>query len=208
MLGVSAERVRQLINSGRLDARRISGRWLVDPGSADRLARRERRAGRPWAPARAWGLLALAAGRNAPWLADADVRRLREVLADRGLAALAPQLQRRADRRSWYVHPGMLDDLLAEDGVVVGGAGASGWLRDRGPVEVYLAADLVDRLVRRYVPDVSAAEPNVIARVVNGPWPFLPGERAAWREVAAVDLLERGDDSRARRVALELLRRA
>lgn len=205
VLGVSAERVRQLIKAGRLDARQVSGRWLVDPGSADRLAHRQRHAGRPWAPARAWGLLALSAGRTAPWLPESDVGRLREVLARRGVAGIASQLHRRADRRGWYVHPGLIDDLLAEDGVVVGGARASGRLRDSGPVDVYIAADVVDRLVRRYVPDESSREPNVIARVVNGPWPFAHGERAAWPAVAAVDLLERGDDSRARRVAHELL---
>ena len=207
-LGVSLERVRQLIRDGRLDARQVSGRWLIEPDSVDRLAHEQRRAGRPWAAARAWGLLALAAGRDVSWLAPAEVRRLREVLADRNVGEMASQLRRRADRRPWYVHPGMIEDLLAEDGVVVGGARASGQLRDSGPIDVYIAGDVLERLVDRYVPDQSPAEPNVIARVVRGPWPFAHGERVVWPEVAAVDLLERGGDDRARRVAHELLRRA
>ena len=61
-LDVSLERVRQLIRDGRLDALQVSGRWFVDPDSVDQLAHEQRRAGRPWAAARAWGLLALAAG--------------------------------------------------------------------------------------------------------------------------------------------------
>ncbi len=96
----------------------------------------------------------------------------------------------------------------ARDGVVVGGARASGRLRDSGPIDAYIAADLLDRLVDRYAPDECADQPNVIARVVTSPWPFAPGERTAWPEVAAVDLLERGDDARARLVARELLSHA
>jgi excisionase family DNA binding protein len=207
-LGVSLERVRQLIRDGRLDAIQVSGRWFVDPDSVDQLAHEKRRAGRPWAAARAWGLLALAAHRDVSWLAPAEIRRLREVLAVRNIGEMASQLRRRADRRSWYVHPGMIEDFLAGDGVVVGGARASGHLRDSGPIDVYIAGDVLDRLVDRYDPDQSAAEPNLIARVVRGPWPFAHGERVAWPEVAAIDLLERGGDDRARRVAHELLRRA
>ena len=130
------------------------------------------------------------------------------MLADQGLSEVASQLRQRADRRPWYVHPGLIEDLLAEDGVVVGGARASGQLRDSGPIDVYIASDVLERLVSRYVPDQSAAEPNLIARVVRGPWPFGHGERMVWPEVAAVDLLERGGDDRARRVAHDLLRRA
>jgi len=118
------------------------------------------------------------------------------------------QLGRRAERRGWYVHPGMLDDLLAGDGVVAGGARASGKLRDGGPIDLYIAADVLDRVVKRYAPEERPDHPNVIARVVRAPWPFAPGERKAWPAVAAVDLLERGDDTRALRVARELLRRA
>ncbi len=207
-LDVSLERVRQLIHDGRLDARQVSGRWLVDPGSVDQLAREERHAGRPWAPARAWGLLALAAGRPVAWLAPAEIRRLSDVLARRELDELAFQLRHRAERRLWYVHPGMVEDLLAEDGVVVGGARASGRLRDGGPIDMYIANDVLERLIDRYVPDEGAVEPNLIVRVVRAPWPFAHGERKAWPEVAAIDLLERGADERARRVAFELLGRA
>lgn len=208
ILGVSSERVRQLIHDERVDARLLSGRWLVDAGSVDRLAHEQRHAGRPWAPARAWGLLALAAGRDVSWLPSPEIRRLREVLAHRAVGDVAFQLRRRADRHRWYVHPGMTEDLLAEEGVVVGGVRASGKLRDSSPIDVYIAADVLDRLVDRYVPDEKAGDPNLIARVVRSPWPFAHGERTAWPEVAAIDLLERGDDARARRVAHELLSRA
>lgn len=204
VLEVSPERVRQLIRFGRLDARPLAGRWSVDPISLDRLVHEQRPAGRPWAPSRAWGLLALAAGREAAWLTPPEIRRLRGVLANKGLEELAFQLRQRADRQGWYVHPGMQEDLLAEDGVVVGGAKASGKLRDGGPVDIYIAAAVLDRIVGRYLPDEHADKPNVIARVVRAPWPFAPGERMAWSQVAAADLLDGGDD-RARRVGHELL---
>jgi hypothetical protein len=98
----------------------------------------------------------------------------------------------------------MIDAVVAEDGVVLGGAKASGRLRDGGPADVYVAADVLNEIVARYAPDVHSNQPNVIARVVWAPWPFAPGERVVWPQVAALDLLERGNDARARAVAREL----
>jgi hypothetical protein len=153
-------------------------------------------------------LLALAAGGNVAWLSSSEVRRLSDVLARRDIHDLVFQLGRRAERKGWFVHPGMIDDVLAEDGVVVGGAKASGRLRDGGPVDLYIAADVLKRsLLGTYRTNTPISPmsslglygrrgPSHLASALSGP------------QVAALDLLERGDDARARTVARELLSNA
>jgi excisionase family DNA binding protein len=206
-LRVSAERVRQLIRDGSLAARAVGGRWLVDGESVIRLARGRRPAGRPFSPTHAWGLLALASGERADWLSEGDVRRLRNVLAHRDVEGLHHQLRHRAELERWYIHPSLVDDFLSEEGVVVGGARASGRFRSSDAVDAYASRAVLDDLVSRYRPNRDAGEPNIIVRVVRGPWPFAPGERTAWPAVAAADLLDRADDDRAVAVAHELLER-
>jgi excisionase family DNA binding protein len=206
-LGVSAERVRQLIRSGGLAARAVGGRWLVDGDSVMRLARARRPAGRPFSPAHAWGLLTLASGERADWLSEGDVRRLRNVLAHRDIEDLHHQLRHRAELERWYIHPSLVHDFLGEDGVVVGGARASGRFRSSDTLDVYASPAVLDDLVSRYRPNRDASEPNIVLRVVRGPWPFAPGQQRAWPAVAAADLLDRADDDRAVRVARELLER-
>jgi excisionase family DNA binding protein len=203
-LDLSNQRVRQLIDDGQLRAHRLGGRWLVDVDGVARRAASRPLPGRPWAPARAWALLSLAADRPAAWLPLREIRRLERMLVERSLGDLAGHLGQRAHRHSWYVHPALLDDLLAEEGVVISGARASVRLRDRGADDIYVHPGLADDLRHRYAPDEDPGDANLIARVVRGPWPFLPGERRAWTALAAVDLLER-DDSRSRRAAEEML---
>src|SRR5438067_4159754 len=111
-LGISAERVRQLIQNGSLAARRVGGRWLVDDESLNRRAQGSRLAGRPFSPARAWALLALASGECPDWLPDREVRRLRNVLAHRGVKGVHHQLGQRAKPEHWYVHPSLVEDFL------------------------------------------------------------------------------------------------
>jgi hypothetical protein len=128
-------------------------------------------------------------------------------LAGAGIGGVHHQLRQRAEVEHWYVHPAMVAELLGEDGVVLGGARASGVLRSAGPPEVYVAPDAVDRLVGRYHPDREPDPANVVVHVVRGPWPFGPGEREVWPAVAAVDLLDHPDDDRSVRAGHELLAR-
>jgi hypothetical protein len=99
----------------------------------------------------------------------------------------------------------MVAELLGEDGVVLGGAQASGVLRSADPPEVYVAPEAVERLVRRYRPDREPDAANVLIHAVRGPWPFSPGERKVWPAVAAADLLDHADDDRSVRAGHELL---
>lgn len=78
MLGVHPVRVRQLIESGHLRARQVSGAWLIDVAS---IPNAPRRAGRPMSPRMAWGLIEAIDGRRAPWLSPKDVHRLKAMRA-------------------------------------------------------------------------------------------------------------------------------
>src|SRR5262245_74781 len=64
-LGVSPQRVRQLVQEGLLPARRIGGRWVFDTRTLARRAE-NRRPGRPLSPRVAWGLIGLLESGQAP----------------------------------------------------------------------------------------------------------------------------------------------
>ena len=86
-LGVSMERVRQMIHAGQLAARRSSAGWLIP---ADAVAERSRNVyvGRPPEPQTAWSaiaLLAAAAMAQASKPTPGDVVSVAEVVPDRKL---------------------------------------------------------------------------------------------------------------------------
>jgi hypothetical protein len=124
------------------------------------------------------------------------------------LEDLIPRLSRRAKVEGWYVHPSLLDALVEDAQTVVGGAGAVESLVDERLIEVYVPASAVSRISSEYHVEEDVDRPNVICRVVDGPWPFEVGQRIADSVVAAVDLLELDDDPRRVRVAKELLEHA
>lgn len=106
MLGVSSVRARQLIADGKLDARQVAGRWLIDVASLPSAPRR----GRPMSPRVAWALAELADGRRAPWLRHDEAHRLR---------ARRNELLRDADPelllRSWLAARAQRHQLSAPD---------------------------------------------------------------------------------------------
>lgn len=210
-LGLDVSRVRALAHAGEIDAQRVGSRWIIDEGEVARFAaaREHRRGGRPFQPRASWALLALAGGRPVDWVSAASKERLLGALRSRSLANLVGQLRRRAVIERWYVHPSLVDRLAAEEGVVIGGARASGALSgDASPLEIYIRAGSAPRLRKAYSPAVDPDEHNVIVRLVDEVWPFEPGEEVAWPVVAAVDLLEgQPEDPRARAVAERILRR-
>jgi len=207
-LGVSPQRVRALIASGGLPARRIGGRWLVDGRAVERRARGERLPARPFSSRNAWALLAIAAGAKPSGIDPAAASRLRHRLSERGLAGMAPLLVRRARRLALRVHPGARARLLDDPALVRSGAAAAADLQlgliAPDAAEGYVAAGDLDGLVVRHALRPSA-EPNVVLRVVDGLWPFSPGTRVVPLPVAALDLLE-DEDARAQAAGRAALR--
>lgn len=210
-LGLTADRVRQLIASGALDARRVGGRYLVRRDDVE--ARRDdgAPAGRPFAPRRAWALILLASG-DMPVAVDAvTLSKLRAVLRARDLWSMRLSLGSRAERRNLRAHGSDLARIEAEDGVVLTGARHA---REAGLdlvapdalVEAYVDAATAERLTARYALRPSE-RPNVRLRVLPpGVAGWLEG-RIAPRLAVALDLAE-DREPRAQAAARRALERA
>jgi excisionase family DNA binding protein len=207
-LQVNAARVRALISANELAATKVGSRWLVSATSVEERRRSAFRAGRPLSPRRAWGLLLLASGVRPAWLDPPEVSRLRGWLKADRLRALAPRLRTRAVVHALRAHPSELK-RLAPAVVLAGISAAAGHNVDLVP-----PSDLLDGYVRRKdLPGLlkrhtlePSSRPNVVLRVVEGPWPFERGATVAPMAVVAADLLESAD-ARERRAGAELLGR-
>lgn len=114
ILGVSPREVRRLAADGRFQGSRYMGRTLVlDAAEVHRLAREQRRPGRPWSERVAWGALSLLSGKEARWLSAAErtrlMHRLRKITAE--------ELEYLATNRAWvrrfHGRHSTLDDLRA-----------------------------------------------------------------------------------------------
>lgn len=206
-LGLSAQRVRALVADGSLPGFKVAGRWLVDRGAVERRLREPGLSGRPFSPGHAWGLIDLAEGGRAAWLDAAARSRLRRVLRERGLRDVAPALVHRGRRLELRAHPSDLARIEQEPDVVLGGVSAA--IRHRleivapNVLEAYVPARRWNDLRKRYRLKPSS-EANVVFRIIDGPWPFAPGQRLAHRLAAAVDLLDH-DDERSRRAGRRAL---
>lgn len=111
-LQVSERQVARLAHGGELTISRLVGRaLLLDTASVHRCAQRERRNGRPWTAATAWGALALLSGENADWLGASTLSRLRHRLRAADADELAWATRRRATvrrMRGWGRDTGLL----------------------------------------------------------------------------------------------------
>ena len=209
-LGLTADRVRQLIASGALDARRVGGRYLVRRDDVDTRIGDGAPPGRLYTPRRAWSLILLAGGDTPPGLDPVTLSKLRAVLRDRDLWSLRSRLGDRAERLDLRAHSSDLARLESEDGVVLTGArhareAGLGLVAPDAPVELYLDRPTADRLAARYALRPSE-RPNVRLRVLPpGVIGWLDG-RIAPRLAVALDLAEERDP-RARAAAREALER-
>jgi excisionase family DNA binding protein len=206
-LGVSDRRVRQLLAAGKLRGERFGRDWVVDSGDLERHRRANRSAGRPWRPAAAWAVLALANGQD-PDVSAVERSRARRRLADRGLVGLADSLRDRATFKRFYGHPAAFERLLGEPGVVAGGVTAAGdhgvGLVGGGVTEAYVSIRDLALVVERYALEENSERPNLFLRVVDDDvWPFEADTKIAPRPVVALDLLE-AEDERSRRAGFEL----
>jgi excisionase family DNA binding protein len=210
MLGLTADRVRQLISSGALDSRRVGGRYLVRRDDVEARRGDGAPAGRPYAPRRAWALILLAGGDTPPGVDAVTLSKLRAVLRARDLWSMRMRFGSRAERRDLRAHSSDLVRIEAEDGVVLTGArhareAGLGLVAPDAPLEAYVDEATADRLAARYALRPSD-RPNVRLRVLPpGVEKWLDG-RIAPRLAVALDLAE-DRDPRARAAAREALER-
>ena len=210
-LGLTAGRVRELIASGALRARRVGNRFVVDRVDVDARASGGTMVGRPFSSRRAWALILLASGSVPPGLDRVTLSKLRHVLRGKDLWSIRPRLASRAKHRELRAHSSDLPRLEAEAGVLRTGARSAaaaglGLVAPDAPVELYLDASTAERLVVRYRLRPSD-RPNVVLHVVSADVrSWLSGPVAPWPAVA-LDLAD-SRDPRSQGVARELLSRA
>ncbi len=195
-----------MISDRQLPARRVGRVWAIDERDLRTAGRRP--AHRPWKPASAWAVLAAAEGAEPPSLSASERHRARKRL-QAGLPNLVSLLAERAHRRTFYAHPSDVERILAVAGVVRTAASAAEEhnidLVGPGPAEAYVSESLLGQIAASCPLEERSERPNLVLRVVeDAPWPFSDGAVVAPAPVAAVDLLESGDD-RARRAAMKLL---
>jgi hypothetical protein len=196
-----------MLAHGVLAGERVGRAWVIDSNDLRQVEHRRPEVGRPWSPASAWAVLALADGED-PDLSPVERSRARRRLAQ-GLDVVAGRLSARAELRRFYAHPSVLDRLAAAPAVVRGGISAAAEhgadLVATDGIEGYVRANDLDQLVAKFSLDDEAGRPNVVLRVVDdAAWPFRPGQVVAGRAVVAVDLFE-SDDPRSRRAGADLL---
>jgi excisionase family DNA binding protein len=221
-LGVSGQRVRQLISAGSLPARRSSSGWLIRAGD---IAGRGRRAhGRPASPRTAWAVLCMLSSATEQDAAQAPPRvvsdpRLRyhamQVLKAMPDPADNPErwralLASRGRVERMWAHPGLMSRLIEDPQVSAGGDLAAArigeGLSETGVRDLYVAEQDAERIVASYRlhPDPDG---QVMLHVVPS---SVPQELIALRgglvpaAAAAADLLDEGDP-RAQRSALRQL---
>jgi hypothetical protein len=208
MLGLSLQRVRALVAEGELPGQKVAGRWFVDRSAVERRLRDPKLSGRPYSPAHAWGLIALAEGEQPKWLDSSNRSRLRRLLREHDLQDILPSLARRGRRLELRAHASDLPRIEAEPDVVRSGVSAASEHRLEivapGVLEAYVPARRLSQLERRYRLK-SSADANVILHIVDGPWPFASDQRVAPRLAAVLDLLD-DDDERSRRAAQRALK--
>jgi len=207
-LGLTADRVRQLVAAGAIGSRRISGRYLVRRDDVEARLEAAPPAGRPYSPRRAWALVLLAGGVTPAGLDPVTLSKLRGVLRNRSLWQIRSRLGNRAVRRDLRAHSSDLERLEAEEGVLLTGARHApdvslGLVAPDAPVELYVDAATADRLVARYALRPSE-RPNVRLRVLPpGVSRWLAG-RVVPRLALALDLAD-DRDPRAQAVARQAL---
>ncbi len=206
-LGVNHERVRHIIASGVLKARKLGGQWLVEGASLERLAKRERPRGRPYSAGRAWGLLMLADGREPEWLSASERSLLRRRLREYDFKEMLPRFYGRAEVLRFRAHPSDLDRIANESGVVRSGISAVEHhgldLIPREELDLYVPAKNIAKLKRKYFLQ-SSEKPNLNIRSIAELWPFNDSEKIAPLPVVGIDLAL-GDDPRAQRVGQQIL---
>ena len=206
-LAVSPRRVRQMLEAGDLSGQRISGSWIVSARAVAVFEHSRRPAGRPWSASSAWAVLDVAGG-GGQELESLQRSRARARLRSVGLDGLVDRLASRASPRSFFGHPGMLDDLISDPDLVRSGVSALSeypvGLVVGDEVEGYVRSSRIAALVSRFALDELSEHPNVVLRDVGDEfWPFDEDQVVAPKPVVAVDLLDAAD-SRSRRAGAAL----
>jgi hypothetical protein len=182
---------------------------LVDTTSVDQRAQLGALDGRRFSPQRAWGLLFLLDGLDAPWLDSVSRAKLRNFIAHHELASLRPRLVTRAQRRQFRAHPSDLGSIRREPRLMRTGVSAA---RDVGldlmpadEFDAYLTKERLDALVEKYKL-LEGQQPNLTLRTTHALTANWPDRLFAPASVVAIDLAD-DIDPRSQESARRLLER-
>lgn len=206
VLGVSARRIRALLENGHLPGRQVGGRWLLSSRDVEQRRRVPHEGGRPLSQASAWHILAVLSGAEdslseLPAPARSRARsRARDIRKPGEIESKWPRLlANRARSISFYGHPSVLADLLADPRLVRSGVSAAAdhnaGLVAAGQAEGYVRSSDAQDLRAEYAlnPGVDYAQANVTFHVVADEqasrWLF--SHAVAPAAVVAADLAER-----------------
>lgn len=208
-LGIHDSRVRRLVESGDLPARKVANRWLVDLSAVERRRQAHHASGRLLEPKNAWGLLFLASGEPAPWLASDARSRLRRRLREASLRSDHRRLAKRARPHFFVGGARARARLLRDPRFVRSGVSAAAEygasVRSPRVLEGYLPVDELKRLAYRFaLRPADEREADLVLHGVDGFWPFND-RRLAPKAVVAADLLD-SLDQRTRRAGEDLWR--
>jgi hypothetical protein len=151
MMGVSVGRARRLAAEGRVRARLVGGRWLVDAASLPSAPRRSR----SMSPRMAWALVVLSDGGKPDWVEPRESYRLR-----RALGRLAADDEPELLLRSWLASRGERRRLSAADAsalradarmVLSGLSDERAGLSAAADVEGYVRAADADAVIRDHL---------------------------------------------------------
>lgn len=209
-IGLDPSRVRALAKSGQLPAEKIADRWLIDASALARRIGRRPEGGRPFEPRKAWALLFLYSGQDAPWLSAVERSRLRAIVRDRRIEDVEARLGRRAAARFFAGGERARNGIARSSDFVRSGVSAAQHykvsLRSSRIIDGYLPRGRGERAIYTYaLREVDEREAEIVLRVAD----FWPLDRRAFAPIAAVaaDLLDSSDERTARagrELALEL----
>lgn len=215
-LGVSQARVRALINSGGLTARRVGTLCLIDSASVEhqRGLTTAGATGRAMSPRIAWAAADLADGGPAAWLSATERSRLRRRLSS---TTEVDVVRRWMSRRATSIHrykvgPKDLTALLTDSRVVRTGISAVESYRlglgTGGTADVYVSSEDLGQLVRGYVL-LSTGRGNLTVRVDDDGLcrvaaRMIDGRLVVPRLIAGTDLAD-DTDARTRSAGRRLL---
>jgi hypothetical protein len=196
---------------GRIPAKKIGGRWLIERAAVEERRIRGAHGGRRFTTLNAWALLLLASGEDVEGI-DPSVRsRLKRALRLEGLELLGARLSRRGDLASFKAHPGEIAHLLKDPALMLSGISAAGavnlGLASGREADGYLSDGKLGEFVKDHALSPVEVGGNVRLRVVlDDVWKMIGDRRVAPEAAVALDLFEEADP-RSAKTGRDALRR-
>ncbi|WP_146194679.1 helix-turn-helix domain-containing protein [Bifidobacterium callitrichidarum] len=191
-LGMTASRVRKLVETGVLTGFKNGGTLLVTAKSVRRCQQRERKSGRPFSPKMAFAALYMISGKDVTWLTSKERYRLKTRLRKIDVESLLSACSRRAETREYWCLESRFDTV--SDFIRI--SSATGSLADK--FELVRVNDLEGYISRKSLEELSSkvrlregvSQTNIRLRVTTD---AIPGEGDSMPlAVCAADLSESG----------------